>query len=157
MPPKKNPPADPPNVARLPPDQQIAYLVRQHEEFSDWRIKVDERLDKTETAVDELTTSVGEMRKEVRESHITGRESNVTLGEIKLFLTGQRTPGLERPGLSDDFKTMQDKCKSLEEKHAEWEKKFNKYFWWATGFLAASGGAGFFGGKALSQFLDLLK
>lgn len=110
MPPRKTP-APPPNVARLTPDEQISYLFHQYEGFADWRIGVDEKLEK----VDALYAKVEALTADQRETGLGVRE-------ILLFLRGQQTPGLERPGLNDDLKTHASDIADLKTRVGAYDK-----------------------------------
>lgn len=115
MPPKKAPR---PNVAELPSEEKISYLVQQHENFADWRIGVDEKLEKVDALdgkVDALDSKVAQLSAEVR-------DTGLGIREILLFLKGQQTPGLERPGLHDDFKLHASDIAELKNRLSAYDK-----------------------------------
>ena len=107
MPPKKTPP---PNVARLTPEEQIGYLFHQYEGFADWRIQVDGRLEKGEQnskmlniKVDDLGVGQRDLAHKMETRH---NESILIQQQVLMVVQGQRIPGMERPGLTDDMKAV---------------------------------------------------
>lgn len=157
MPSKKTPP---PNVARLTPDEQISYLFHQYEGFADWRIGVDEKLQKVDALdakVDALVADFAQLRNDQREAGLGVRE-------ILLFLKGQQTPGLERPGITADFTNLRQQVALLESTHAalhqaqqaridELETKDKVRTAWVAGVAAAFA---VFGGGAAIYFHEFL-
>lgn len=105
MPTKKPPPAI--TVARLPPDEQISYLVHQHEDFADWRMTVDKRLEQGEEATQQLNVKVDNVERKLDGgfSTVNGRmnETLLMVQQVLYVVQGQRTPGLETDGLNQQF------------------------------------------------------
>ncbi|UYZ60132.1 hypothetical protein [Hymenobacter latericus] len=103
----------PPNAPRPPrtvthsPDERLDFLMLRFEEFKDWQGRVDQRLDENDRNMDAM--------KHQMQGIATGQKDQIILlQKLELLLRGQREPGLERPGLTDDFKDMQKKCEHLD-------------------------------------------
>jgi hypothetical protein len=132
------PPPDKPNVARLPPDEQIAHLTHQYETLHDRIQCVEEGQSKHSDELAEQGKQLGEVRQEVsrlrtqlKKSTQLNKDNNLLLREMNLFLRGQQTPGMEVPGMNAKFAAMEAKVE-------KWDKWHNRAAWVGIG-LTGSG------------------
>ena len=116
-------PVAPPNVARLSVEEQIGSLVHWYEGFADWRIQVDERLERGEEnserlnlKVDGLDSKLGTLDQKMEERHTTVM---LIQQQVLIAVQGQRIPGMERPGLSDDLRALVSVVEKMQCQHTE--------------------------------------
>jgi chromosome segregation ATPase len=120
----------PPNVARLTTEEQIGYLFHQHEISADWRLLVDERLEKGEAQAEALSRQVDGLGRDLSQlAHkMEERHSQIILiqQQVLIAVQGQRIPGLEAPGITDRTKALEDRCSKAEEREKEKDAKISK-------------------------------
>lgn len=137
MPPKSKPvlpPAPPSKVVRQSVEEQIGSLFHWSEGFADWRLQVEERLERGEEnferlniKVDRVDTKLGDLSHKLEARH---NEAILIQQQVLMVVQGQRIPGMERPGLTDDLralateltglKTLYDELKTTETGRKGW-------------------------------------
>lgn len=135
MPPPKKPAKntpDPEQVLRMPEDEQISWLVHQHELLADWQLGVDERLNKQE----EVTRRMDERMATIATNQLETKDISQ---KILLFLQGQRDSGFERPGLVDDVKANAAKYDDLDKRLSALETLRARFGWGVVGATVVIG------------------
>ncbi len=131
------PPVTPPNVARMNVEDQISSLFHWSEGIADQLLQVEERLERGEDNAERLNAKVDELGAGQRDlSHkmeTRHNESILIQQQVLMVVQGQRIPGMERPGLTDDMKTVAAELAGLRTLYQELKAAETSRKGWAAG------------------------
>jgi len=135
--PKSPPLSSPLQVARMSVEEQIGSLFHWSEGFADWRLQVDERLECGEENFRELSKKVdgvdhklGDLAHKMEERH---SQLILIQQQVLMVVQGQRIPGMERPGLTDDLKAVATELAGLKTLYGDLKASDTSRKGWVAG------------------------
>jgi hypothetical protein len=118
-------------------EDQISSLFHWYEGFADWRLQVDERLERGEEnserltiKVDNVDTKLGDLAHKNEERH---SQLILIQQQVLIAVQGQRIPGMEVPGLTDVVRVMTSKIEDLTKLYDELKAADTSRKGWAAG------------------------
>jgi len=151
------------NVVRLPQDEQITFLVQQHEAFADRLHKVEQGLADNNAKMTSLESSIQSMRAAIRKTSAVSTENNSLLYKVLVAVQGQHDSGLEVPGMASRMLRLEERATKSEEKNEALALKdiehdnFKFRVYLVAGIIATTiGGLSLRFAPYLSQILALL-